>query len=252
MYKFNWIIILVIIILLVLLYLNNSEHFSGTLNTEAIKTIASVYNTDNLTATNITASNNLTANNGSLVTGDNDKLRIYTKKDLNDKGFLWFNKDGMLGYAPDGANSSWYFDKDGNLAAKNLTANNGSLVTGDNDKLRIYTKKDANDKGFLWFNKDGNMGYAPDGSNSLWSINYNKTNQNNFAELCLNGTCINHDHLKMLKGQKFVKLKGSSGLLENWEKRCNQGDGSRDIGIGGCNQGHGDWQQKWYLSLYDN
>ena len=61
MIKLNLIIILAIIVLLVFLYMNNSEHFGAidTINPEAVKNISSVYNTDNLTATNITASNSL-------------------------------------------------------------------------------------------------------------------------------------------------------------------------------------------------
>jgi hypothetical protein len=252
MFKLNWIIVLIIIVLLVLLYLNNREYFAGALtreNAEAVANVASMVNSGNLVANNITASNNFTANNGSLVTGDHDKLRIYTKKDLNDKGFLWFNKDGDLGYVPDGSNSSWGLNRKGELLANNITANNGSLVTGDNDKLRIYTKKDGNDKGFFWFNKHGNMGYAPDGSNSLWSINYNNTNQNNFAELCLNGTCINHDHLKVLTGQQTVEVVGHRGVLDNVNNRCGQGDSDRDIGVN-CNiLGHyGGWN-KWKLRI---
>ena len=72
MIKLNWILILAIIILLVLLYLNNKEHFGGsiasqTLNTEAVQNISSLYNTNDLSATNLKASNTLKVGNNTII-----------------------------------------------------------------------------------------------------------------------------------------------------------------------------------------
>ena len=82
MLKINLFIILTIIVLFVLLYINNSEHFGATdtLNPEAVRNISSVYNTDNLTATNIRATQKLNiSDNVSFVKGTEspDMLDIF-------------------------------------------------------------------------------------------------------------------------------------------------------------------------------
>ncbi len=107
MYKLNLALILVITILLVLLYLNNSEHFGGSVanltNEEALRNIASLYNSGNLTASNVNATDNLNAkkinvNNGLVeMGGDQDRLLIRPKTDNNDNSFWFFNKQGYFG-----------------------------------------------------------------------------------------------------------------------------------------------------------
>jgi hypothetical protein len=86
MIKLNWIVILAIIVLLVLLYLNNKEHFAGsssstsssTLNTEAIQNISSLYNTNDLSATNLKAQNTLKVGNNTIIT-DGESIPDKTK-----------------------------------------------------------------------------------------------------------------------------------------------------------------------------
>ena len=59
MFEKNWniIIVLLIIVLVIAYYCNNYEGFAGSLdakNAEAIANVASLYNKDNLTVTNLT------------------------------------------------------------------------------------------------------------------------------------------------------------------------------------------------------
>ncbi len=76
--------ILIIIILFALLYLNNKEHFGATtdtLNFEAVRNLSSLYNTNNLSATNITASNKLNLNTKFSLSGDSDNYFRIRNKD---------------------------------------------------------------------------------------------------------------------------------------------------------------------------
>ncbi len=150
------IIVLIIIVLLVLLYLNNSEHFAGNTNQE--------------------------------TKNQEIKKNIVVRADENGGGYYEFlDKDGKRQSFISGQSGGVY-TSDGFFVNGKFSANNGSLLTGEWDKLRIYTKKDNNDKGFFWFNKDGVMGFAPDGANSDWSISR--------SGMCFGSTCISEGQIK--------------------------------------------------------
>ena len=85
----KYIIILIIIIIVILFLYNKQENIttdSGkTLSDEAIQTLASVYNTQNLTATNITATGKINGKlcspngNNCLIMQDDNNLVVYDK-----------------------------------------------------------------------------------------------------------------------------------------------------------------------------
>jgi hypothetical protein len=74
MFNNNWYIILVALVLVLIFayFCNNYEGFA-TNNDEAIATIASVYNKNDMTLTNLTATNNITVNNRNII-GEIDRL----------------------------------------------------------------------------------------------------------------------------------------------------------------------------------
>ena len=158
MYKLNLIIILVITVFLVLLYLNNSEHFSGTLNTEAVTNISSLYNAGNLTASTMNATDNLNAkkinvNNGLVEMGsDQDKLLIRSKRDNNDNSFWFFNKDGKFGrYNPTTQKDTWAIIDNGS-ANFTTEVKTGKLVTSNDVEIggkTTITHKNLKDNGTL-------------------------------------------------------------------------------------------------------
>jgi hypothetical protein len=62
--------IILIILLIIIIYkkkFKNNEHFVDTISAEAIANIASLYNTDNMTVSNMTSTGNLTAQNGMTI-----------------------------------------------------------------------------------------------------------------------------------------------------------------------------------------
>ncbi len=111
MIKLNWILILAIIVLLVLLYLNNKEHFGGsassssstsstTLNYEAVQNLSSLYNTNDLSASNLRAQNTLKVGNNTImkdVTSINNSKGL-SFNDSNDReiaGLVTSEENGM-------------------------------------------------------------------------------------------------------------------------------------------------------------
>ena len=128
-------IILTIFVLLVFLYLNNSEHFGATdtINPEAVRNISSVYNTDNLTATNIIASKTLTS--PYITSTDNINANIISLGDARiKKGEKSPDTiDFMLG--------------DGTGRGINFKKYNNTTVARINDQGTLNLYGDANIKG---------------------------------------------------------------------------------------------------------
>ncbi len=155
MFKIKLILIISILVLFMFLYYNNKEKFGGSvtnpaitsLNTEAVTNISSVYNANDLRATNITASNKLSVNNGIAELGkisdtnDWDRMLIRSKFDANDKGSLFFNKWGSLGLWDDKVN--WEIKKDGSSSLK------GIQIVTPSDPHEMIEKK--------WVNSDNSV-----------------------------------------------------------------------------------------------
>ena len=175
MIKLNWIIILAILVLSVFLYINNSEHFGAidTINPEAVRNISSVYNTDNLTATNITSSGKL----------QSDGITVF--------------KNGTHFPYTDGKN---YIrgptQVDGQMELNNKTIFNNEITVSNINIPGAYISKSDVSPNAL------NVTY---GDGSGWRMNFKKWDGNTFASLydngtfCLGNTCINEAELKNLK-----------------------------------------------------
>ena len=95
MFKKNWniIIVLLIIVLSIAFYCNNYEGFAGSLdakNAEAIANVASLYNKDNLTLTNLTATNRINIPR-------NSKISYSEIGNPNNYTIGWSNDNGIDG-----------------------------------------------------------------------------------------------------------------------------------------------------------
>ncbi len=145
MIKLNLIIILAIVLLLVFLYINNSEHFAGTIspaNLEAISNISTMANSGNLRLSNITATNSFTSpsttspniNTNTIALGD---ARIQKGEKSPD------TIDFMLG--------------DGTGWGINFKKYNGTQVARINDQGNLNLTGDANISGKANITGDTNI-----------------------------------------------------------------------------------------------
>jgi hypothetical protein len=155
MIKLNWMIILGIVILLVLLYINNKEHFAGTIspaNLEAISNISTMANSGNLRLTNITATNTLNSpsttspniNTNTIALGD---ARIQKGEKSPD------TIDFMLG---DGTGWGINFKKYNGTQVARINDQGNLNLTGDaNISGKANITGDTNITGKLKLNKNG-------------------------------------------------------------------------------------------------
>ena len=199
MIKLNWIIILVVIVLLVFLYINNSEHFAGSLttqNAEAVANISSMINSGNLTATNITASNTLTIPGNNKITlnaADGNKLLIDATSGKNP----FFINNGI----DMGCYDSWRISNNGDARFNGNTVFGSTSTFNGNVSFAgaKNTPAGTGDMRTHFPNSDGN--------------NYIRGNTYLAGNFCIGNTCISEDHLKMLNGTKEIALKNKS---TNW------------------------------------
>jgi hypothetical protein len=88
--KYNWktIIIIVLLILIIYIYLSNTENFVST--TESISNISSMYNSETITATNLNATNNISAINNKFIV-DASGLRYNNNFNVDTSGNVTIN-----------------------------------------------------------------------------------------------------------------------------------------------------------------
>lgn len=163
-----------------------------SLSAEAVQNIASVYNKDNLTTTNITTTGKITSNNGINLTkggicrdidcGVTGDLGLYSNKDGQWTRFV--NRNGQFNFYSDGGNGNSptvSIDKSGNLSTTGtisgpmINSNNGiqlnnkaviirggdpkDIVTND---LGLYSNVENNNVRFV--SRNGNFIYFSDGA----------------------------------------------------------------------------------------
>jgi hypothetical protein len=194
-----YIICLILLFALILYCKRSFVENMADLTPEAVQNVASVYNKDNLTATNINATGSVKVGSSALISGGGDRLQVY--KDNNGKApYLYFNSAGNLG-SWDGSASNWQINSDGNVDfAQNITKRGANLVLGDGqNKWIIHTPND--NRRSMWIARyDGND----------W--NWGNSVRLNGNGLCIGSTCVNETHLKMLNGDTYVSAKPMHNL----------------------------------------
>jgi len=141
--------IILAILIIVFLYIsqkNKNEHIDATtspLSNEAIQTIASVYNKDNLTATNINATGTLNVGNGAnkfqLIQFMQDGNSVLSILPLKPDGTLNWDNNFILG---GGGNKNIWTNK-------NITTTEAINATGNISGGGLIAEKDAYIKGVL-------------------------------------------------------------------------------------------------------
>jgi hypothetical protein len=167
------IVIIIGIIIIFFLY-NRSEGF--VTNTEAIQNIASLYNTGNLTGTNITA------------TGDIKGLDLSTR-DIKAR----FIEAGVDVDAKRNMNVGSNITAGNDITAPNIIATNKITTTGDIKGLDLSTR-DIKAR-FI------EAGVDVDAKRNM-NVGANITAGNDITAkhwICINNTCINEDNLKNMK-----------------------------------------------------
>jgi len=138
------ILAIIVIVFLWFLQKNKNEHLDSTpLSNEAIQSIASVYNKDNLTATNINATGTLNVGNGA------NKFQIiqFMQGDTSSLSILPLKPDGTLNWDN---NILLRGGKDNNIwTNKNITTTESINATGNILGGGLIAEKDAYIKGVL-------------------------------------------------------------------------------------------------------
>lgn len=194
MFDNNWnILIALLVIVLVFAYFGNcSEGFGGTINLdnkEAIQNIASVYNKDNITVTNLNA--NTARINKFLKSNNADSAGVEFLHDNESQGIgLGFNTIYAAGSNPDVNLGLKAKGKGVILLNSNVTA--GKITTPLLDLPGAQLSQSDKSPNAL------NIQY---GDGTGWRANFKKWDGNTFASivdngsLCLGNTCINEAQL---------------------------------------------------------
>jgi hypothetical protein len=216
-------------------YLISSDEEGNLLNT-----------TLDCTNNNLEVKGGLTTNNKYFQTLDKFGMSIGTD-DTNKTNNKWIfhaplDNKKTLSIAPTKDNSlEWDWTKqfainnDGGVFSRKFFVN-----SGPSDRSDFNTWRGAN-----FYRTDGrwtHFDWKENGNNYIRGTTYID------GDLCINGICINGEHLKMLTGQRAMYFcnEASGNGIDNW-----QGKGANDYyGIratSGCTTGNG--YHKWYLRL---
>jgi len=193
------IFILIIIVIIIIIYNINQEYFTNTSTAnEALQTISSVFNNQNMTLSNLTATGTITANNSIISSGSNAGL-IFNDRSGSPQWSWYGNGTANLW---NGSGNAVTIDKSGNINtngtinANNLnitgtltiggvpiTASNGTVTIGGNIYLHnntITIKQDNDNAAYIYFP-------GP----TKWIPNINVTGGNpNFYGTLQNNNCI--------------------------------------------------------------
>lgn len=217
MFDKNWnIIVAVLIIVLVIFYFRNCyEGFAD--NTEAIANVASLYNKDNFTITNLNVTGDAKFTKSSQAASNGIEFLHTNLSQGIGLGYNTIyatgsNEDVNLGLAAKGKGT---IGLNGDTNINGWTTSNGITSRNPHYPLILGADTGEGSKRFVFHIPAGDRNHlilAPtDAKNKDWQWGKAFTFQND-GSFCLGGTCITENHLKMLKGEKDFFLTPTQNL----------------------------------------
>lgn len=142
-------ILLIILIVIVICYSlsnNTSEHFTDS--DEAIRNLASLYNTGEMKATNIYGTQKITTGDKFSVNSDG----TLTTENINVNDSIGLNKGGTV---------NMLLKNDGNLNSSGILNFGNSVILNSDVPLKVYPDPTKNN--YFFVNRDGKFGYIDNG-----------------------------------------------------------------------------------------